>query len=183
MPLDPPDRAGMGAAGDGSERGDRFGLPFDLDLAKVFPLEERGCQAIRGVRDPHRAGLGGLLHAGGDIHRITHGRVLLALERTDAADHHGACVDADPHVEVRAGLALELLAEWPDGLQHLQACEDRSLRIVLVRLRRSKESEHRVAQEPDHCPFVASDGSDEKLERLIHQVGPILWVELFGHRG
>ena len=49
--------------------------------------------------------------------------------------------------------------------------------------RRAEERQDRVAHETGHRALVSNDRRDEMRERLVHDVGPVLGVELLGHRG
>ena len=65
---------------------DGLGLALDLDLAEVVDLERPAHEPVRAAGDEDRAGLGGGLHAGRDVHRVAQRRVLVAQVAADVAD-------------------------------------------------------------------------------------------------
>ena len=158
-------------------------LPFTSIPPRSLEIEDRRDQPLRVLRDLDRAGLRGLLHARGEVHRVAHRRVFGHVLRADVADDHGAGVDADAHREVQAVLAFDLLRERFDLVQDLQRREDRPLRIILVRDGRAEEREESVAHEPGDRPLVALDRSGQDRERAVHQLPPIFRIQPLGEGG
>ena len=181
--LDAAQLAGPGLRRQHAIRADGGALALHVDPAQVFEIEDRRNQPLRVLRDLDRAGLGRLLHARGEVHRVPHGRVFGHVLRADVADDHRAGVDADAHREVQAVLAFDLLREGFDLVQDLQRREDRPLRIVLVRGGGAEEREERVAHEPGHRPLVALDRSGQDREGAVHHLPPILRIQPLGEGG
>ena len=128
-------------------------------------------------------GAAGLLHPGGDVHRVAHRRVLLAVRRPDLPDDDRPRVDPDADVQVEAPLVREPLAERRDRGDDLEPRHHRALRVVLVRGRGAEEGEDRVAHQAGDRALVADDRLDQPLVGGVHHLGPVLGVELLGHRG
>ena len=97
---------------------------------------------MRPLADQHRARLGGLLEAGGDVDRVA-GDELIALpaERGD----HVARVDADPDRQRDAVALLEGGVELLEPLEHLERGADRAHRVVVVDGRHAEDRDDRVA--------------------------------------
>ncbi len=161
---------------------DRLRLPLHLDQAAGLDVEEVLDQPVRLGGDLHGPGFGRLLHAGGDVDRISHRRVLETQVRTHLTDHHRARVDADPDVEVQAVLGSHLLLVGRDPGDDVEAGPDRALRVVLVCDRRAEEREDRVAHQAGERSFVAVDRGDQPFEGAVHDLRPDLGIQRLRHR-
>ena len=162
---------------------DGTSFPFELHTAQRLDLEEVGDELVGVLGDLDCARLRRLLHAGGDVHGVTHRRVLLLEFRAHVAHHDRPGVDADADVQVEPSLPSHLLAERRDRGDDLEPCHHGALGVVLVSGRSAEERKDRVAHETGHRPLVPNDRLDQVRERLVHDVGPVLGVELLGHRG
>jgi hypothetical protein len=138
---------------------DRLGLALDLDPAEVLQIECVAREAARHLGHEHGAGLGGGLHARGDVDRVAERRVLVAQVGADVAHHDRPAVDTGANPEVDAVGLLELGGELGGRVEHVERGENRSLRVVLVRDRGAEEREHRVALELGDRALVAEDGA------------------------
>ena len=144
--------------------GDRHRLALDLDLAASFEIEGSADETSGVCRD---------LHAGGDIHRVSHRGVLDAQVRSDLADDDRPRVDADANVQVQVVTS--------DRLDDLEARRNGAMRVVLMGDRCAEEREDRIAHQPSHRAFVAVDRDDQELEDLVHDLGPRFGIEALRH--
>src|SRR2546423_1484648 len=161
----------------------RLGFAFNFDSTERLQLKEGGDQVMGITGNLDRAGLGGLLHAGGQVDGVAHGGVFHTEVGADLADDDQAGVDADAHLEVEATVALELLTEGPDLFDDSEAGEDGPLRVVFVGDRGAEESEDGIAHEAGEGALKSIDGGYQVLEGAIHDLGPFFRVEHLGHRG
>jgi hypothetical protein len=162
-------------------RGDRLRLALDLHDPTRLDVED-GAHETKGVGgDLHRAGLCRLLHARRDVHGVAHRRVLDTKVRAHLADDDGTRVDANANVQIQIAIGPGLLPIRTDRLDHLQPRRDGALGVVLVRDRSTEEGEDGVTHQPSHRALVAIDRSDQVLEHLVHDLGPLFGIEPFGH--
>ena len=157
---------------------DLLGLALELDLAQVLDVELAGQQPMGALGDEDRPRLGGSLHAGRHVHRVPQGRVLVAQVGAHIADQHRPRVDAGPDLEVDATSGLQLPGERRHGLDHVERGPHGSLGVVLVRHRGAEEGQHRVALELRDRALVLEDGLRHEVERLVHDLRPVLGVHV-----
>ena len=159
-------------------------LPLELQGPHRAPPEPFLHLPAGGGADEHLARVGARLQSRGDAHRVPRGAVLDPRPPTDAAHHHEAGLDTDPHPEgFDTELAGGALAVRPHGLLDLQPGPDRALRVVFVRGRCPEQGEDAVAgdvvgglAEPlDHLADVADAAAD--------QVDHVLGIEGLAERG
>jgi hypothetical protein len=139
--------------------------------------------AVRVVGDEYPPWRRRLLHAGRQVHRVAHGRVLHPQVGAHLAHHHQPGVDPHPHGEP-PDLLLPLqpdrvLAGTSDDVERRA---DGALGVILVGDRRAEEGQHGIAHQPRQRPLVAVHRLDEELEGTGHDVHDLFRVQVFGHR-
>ena len=134
--------------------------------------------ASRSTSRPEQDGarLGHLLHARGQMGRLTHGRVIHAEIAADRADDDLPRVEADPDLDGHAVRALDRVAVLPDGLLHPQRRVTRPHRVILVRERRAEERHDAVAHHLVHRALVAVHRFHHVLEHGVEERARLLGV-------
>ena len=133
------------------ERLYRLGLAVQLQRLDRIDLDRIPEQPPRQRPDQDLAVGGRLLQPGGNIDRIAGGE---RRPRPEITGHHLACVDADPHTDPNAALALQLVVQPFQRLPHLRCCLDRPQRVVLVHHRHPEHRHHRIPDELLHQPAM-----------------------------
>src|SRR4029453_15881113 len=96
-------KAGAGGAGPRQlEHLDRLGESLDRHRAERGDLDEALAEVERLGGEPDAAGCRQLLHAGGQVRSLPHGRVVHAQVAADRADHAVAGVEADADLHLEA---------------------------------------------------------------------------------
>src|SRR4029453_15473107 len=95
--------AGAGGAGSHQlEHLDRLCEPLDRHRAERGDLDEALAEVERLGSEPDAAGCRELLHAGGQVRGLPHGRVVHAQVAADGADYDVAGVEADANLHLEA---------------------------------------------------------------------------------
>src|SRR5215475_8179946 len=95
--------AGAGGAGSHQlEYLDWVSEPFDRNRTERGDLDEAHAQVERRGGEPDATGCRELLHAGGQVRGLPHGRVVHAQVAADRADHDVAGVEADADLHLEA---------------------------------------------------------------------------------
>jgi len=81
---------------------DRLGEPLDRHRAERGDLDEALAEVERLGSEPDAAGCRELLHAGGQVRGVPHGRVVHAQVAADRADHDVAGIEADADLHLKA---------------------------------------------------------------------------------
>jgi hypothetical protein len=133
------------------------------------------------LTDPQRSGRRRLLHARGDVDRLS-SDAALGVDAT--AKQHAAGMNTNAHVE--AGVAV--LAQHP--LPLLVTCVDQrepgtygTLRIVLAGFVRTENGQHAVTGELKHLAVVLADNGRKLRERSIQYRAGLLRVEMLAQAG
>jgi hypothetical protein len=137
------------------------------------------------VADPHRAGWGGLLEAGGDVDVDAADRAGLGHA---AAEQHFAGVHADADGEGVAVVvvngavcALELGADRAAEAAQRQAAAHGALGVVLGGLVGTERREQAVAGVLQHLAAMLADDGGGARQRPVHQRAGVLGVEPLRH--
>ena len=145
----------------------RLGLALQLERLDRFDLDSAAYELESGLADQDLVGLGGVLQAGGHVHRIAGGEPLLC------ARDHLAGVHADP----------SLHAQLREGRPHLHRSPAGPQRVVLVHLRHAEHRHHRVADELLHRAAVRLDDRLHPLEVAGQQRLQRLRIDGLAERG
>jgi hypothetical protein len=140
----------------------------DLHIA-LGELEGRG-----GEQDG--AGRRHLLHAGGQVRRLTDGGVVHVQVRADGADDHLAGVEADADLEGHPVRAEDPLGIPRDRLLHPQRGIAGADGVVLVGQRGAEEGHDPVAHDLVDGAFVAVDGLHHPLEHGVEELARLLGI-------
>ena len=159
---------------------DRLRLPLRLHGLGRLEGERVLRREIRRPTDEDAVYRRGRLDSRSGIQHVAGGRPLALARARAEHDKRFAGVDADPDVEVEP---LVLRVELGERPADREACSDRTLRVVLVRLRGPEQGQDRIAAELLERPAVALElgphprviGSDQGFD--------IFRVELLGARG
>ena len=117
-----------------------------------------------------------LLEAGGDVDRVTGGEPLLG----PGDDLAG--VDADPELEARPVVALEVVVQPGEPRSQVGRGPGRAERVVLVQHRNAEHGHHGVADELLDRAAVPLDHAAGQLEIARHHRPKGLRVELLAER-
>ncbi len=158
----------------------RLTLPFDGHPAERSKFKKILDQFIRVMRHLDRAGLRCLFHTGCQIDGIPQRRVLHPQVRADRADHHQPRVDPDAYVEIDMIAFLDLLTVGFDGFHDIEPGQYGAARIVFVCDWRTEERQERIAHESCDRSLIAVDRFDHVRKSPIHDLRPILGVQLLG---
>ena len=127
--------------------------------------------------------MGRLFHAGRQVDRVTHGRVFDPQVGPNLADHHQAGVDSHPHAKIQIPSPLNFGLIGLDPLDNVQSGEHGTLGVVFMGDRCAEKGEDGITHEAGHRAFIAVDGRDQVLKGPVHDVGPLLGVQLFCRGG
>src|SRR5262249_43701084 len=108
------------------------------------------------------------------------GRVVHAQIVADRPDDDLAGVEADPHREVEAMAALQLLGVAPQLVSQVKRRPARALGVILVRDRRPEQRHDAVAGVLRDGSLEAVHAVGEEVEEAVHDAVPVLGVELLG---
>ena len=161
-------------------RGHARGL--SLQLERLDGLGDHGVanEPERRLGEQHLPDGGGLLQAGGDVHRIARDE---RLPNARVPGHDLTGVDADPAREGRAVVALELFVQQTEALPHLVRGPDRAERVVLVGRRDPEDRHDGVADELLHDATVAFDRLRHRREVPAHHAAERFRVQPLPERG
>jgi hypothetical protein len=180
--LEPVDvLAGQGALGDGLPHRERLGLALGDDRLMRAVLNGPGGREVGAFPDQHLARGPSGLDPLRRVHRVADDRVLIG-----AADDPGddfPRVDPDPHAELHAAVALELMRVRGQVALHLERAPHRALGVVLVRLRSAEHSHYLVADDLVHAAAVQGDELCETLEGAIDDRLHLFGIEPLAHLG
>ena len=155
---------------------DGLGLALEVERLELHVLDGGARKAVGRLADRDRAGLGGRLKAGGNVHRVPdHGVAVAHL-----AGEYLARVDSDPEGEVDAG---DLLVDLVHGALHGDAGAHRALGVVLVSDGRAEDGHYVVADELVDGPAESCHLLAKPLEGTIHHRLESLGVHALGDRG
>ena len=144
--------------------------PPGRDLHVAFgELQGRG-----GEQD--RAGRRHLLHAGGQVGRLTDRRVVHVQIRPDGADDHLAGVEPHADLDGHPVRAEDTLRVLRDRLLHPQRRVARPHGVVLVGERRAEERHDPVAHHLVDGALVAVDGLHHPFEHRVEELARLLGV-------
>ena len=149
----------------------------------VLDREHPGYEAQRRVADHHGVGLGRAFEAGRDVRGVAEGERLALRAASHLAHHDGAGVDADPRGKTDAVLAVERVVHGTERRQDFEPRPDRTLSVVLVRLRVAEVDEQPVAQVLRDVTLVALDDRGGGFLIGAHDSAQILGVEALGEIG
>ena len=150
-----------------------------LQVRGVEPLQGEGAadvaRGVGGQQDPaHR---GGRLQPRGPVHRVAHHHRSVVAALADGAEHHLAGVDADPHPQPDAVLALHVGVEPLQVGHRPQRRADGTVRVVLVRAAGPEDGDHRVADELLHHAALGLHRRAPAAEVLAHHLAHRLGAE------
>ncbi len=158
----------------------RLGHAPQVQIDERLVLEQPTDQLVGARRDHERAGLRGVLQAGGEIRRLSDdGAFLRGALADDLAGDHEPGGDAHAHGDGEAGSGLEVRGRLHDA----EPGAHRAFRVVLVRLGIAEVGQHAVTD-------VARDEAVETLDDLraapvvgVHDLAQVFRIELLGERG
>ena len=133
-----------------------------------------------GAADQHPAGRRQRLQPGGRVDDVAHRRVVRAGER---ADQHLAGVDADAHLDRRAGGGAALGDVPGKAVLHPQRRPDRPFGIVLVGDGRAEQRHDAVTEQLVDASAEVVDVGDQPFEARFDEQLDVLRVEVLGQRG
>ena len=116
-------------------------MPFHRQLPEVQDFEIVGDQLVGSLTDQYAAWPGILLQPRRQVRGVPHRGIVHPEVVPDPPDHHNPRVDPDPHLQVRALLSLEILAEVPQRPLDSQRRVDGPTWTVLVGDRSPEEGD------------------------------------------
>ena len=159
---------------------DRPTRALDIELAEIIEAEisrdELGCV----IGDVSPAGLRERLHALGKADRVADRGVFDSQVVADCADDDLPRVDAHPHREAQPRGAAHFGRVGGELILQRQRRPARTLRMVLVGDRRTKQRHDPIAGELVHGPLETVNAVAEDREEVLHDPPPHLRVCLLG---
>ena len=179
-----PTAAGAGIRRHGEGRPGRKGysLPLGIDRSLRRVGDHAVGRDLGALADEHLAGPRGLLQMRRDVDGVPADHELAARRGLAARDHF-AGVHADPQTDLGAVVAPHALREGREALVRRERRPQRSLRIVLVRLRDPEDGQERVADEFLGRPAELLHLGVQEGEQLALQRADILRIEPLPERG
>ena len=157
--------------------------PLHRHLAQVQRLEESRDGGVGGLAHHHAARPRRLLKARGQVGGVAHRRVVHPQVIADLPDDDGPRVEADPHLQGKAALALDLPIVVSERPLDRERGVRRPARAVLVSDRGAEERHHAVARVlVDRALEPVNLGRDQ-LEASVHDAVHVLRIQLLGERG
>jgi hypothetical protein len=158
----------------------RLGLALGLDRLGRLRLHGVTDQGVRRRAQQDLTRAGGLLEAGGGIHRVPRRE---GTPGSGGAGDHRAGVDACANRELDADLGQQSIGQLGHGGVELVGSPDRSQCVVLAHLRKPEDREDRVADELLDRAAVPFDRGARHREVTAHHAAVGLGVQLLAHRG
>ena len=147
-------------------RADRAHLDVALRQAERLRGEERGARARQ------------LLHARGQVRRLSDGRVIHVQVVIDGAHHDLAGVQSDADLHVQPLSPSQPLRVGADGLLHAHGRPAGAHGVVLVRQRRPEQRHDAVAHDLVHRALVAMHRFHHPLEDRVEQPPRFLGIAI-----
>ena len=158
----------------------RFVQPLDPSFPQVSEHEVAGDELRRMLGQQGLPRLGDLLHSRGQADRVPLRRVVHPQIIADLPDDDLTGVEAHPDGEVEGVLESHLVRVAPQLLLKVERGVTRTLRMILVRERRSEQSHDSVAGILVHRALEAVHAICEDLEKALEYAVPLFGVELLG---
>jgi hypothetical protein len=161
-------------------RKDRLPHAGDPDGAQILELEVPLHQLCGVLGQADLAGLGELLHARGEAHRVPLRRVVHAEIVPDLPHDDLARVEAHAHGEAEPPLQRELAGVASQLLAEMQRRIARPLGVILVGDGRAEESHDAVSGVLVDRALEAVDAVGQDLEEAVQDPVPLFGVDLLG---
>ena len=156
----------------------RFGQALDRDRSPSRHLDVALGELQGRGREQDRARCRHLLHAGGQVRRLTHRRVVHVQIRPDGAHHHLAGVEPDADLDRHSVRAEHTLRVLRDRLLHPQRRVARPHRVILVRERRAEQRHDPVTHHLVDGALVAVHGLHHPFEHGVEDLARFLGVAI-----
>jgi hypothetical protein len=186
--LLPPHKAGEPAGGKRLEGGTgrsssrqfehlhRGRQALDRDGAEWFHLDVP-LGALQGLRrQQHRARLRHLLHAGRQMGRLAHRRVVHMQAAVNAPHHPSPRMESDTDLHRHPVRALHLVAIPRHGLLHVQRRITRPHRMIFMGDGRAKQRHNAIAHDLIARPLIAVHGLQHQRQDRVEELTGFLGV-------
>ncbi len=155
----------------------RLGNALHLQQAEITKAKEAAGQLGNIFGHVDAPGLGDLLHARGETHRLSLRGIVHPQVVTDGGDHDFAGVETHPHCEVELLSQTQLVRVAAQRAGEVQRGVTGALRVVLVGDRCPEQGHDAVAGELVDRPFEAMDALAQDGKELIEDAMPPFRVD------
>ena len=148
---------------------DGLGQSLDRHFSQSPDLNVTLGQTQRIGGHKHAAGIGELLHSGGQVRRLSDGRVLHIEIVADGAHHHLARMETDTDVHREALLPTNFLAVASHGFLHQESREAGANRMIFVGNRRTEKGHDAVSHDAGDRPLILVHCFHHAVDHRIEQ--------------
>ena len=141
-----------------------------LDITRDQPDGIGGCE--------NGTGLGHLLHAGGQVCRLPHRRVVHLEIAADGPDHHLAGVQAYPDLRLDPVQPAKAFGVPLDGLLHPERGIARPHRVIFVGQRSAEERHDPVSHDLVDGALVEVDGLHHAFEHRVDELARFFGITI-----
>ncbi len=180
--FDPPPTGWLGLGLDEFEHSKCCGLAFDGYLSQIAQVITRFDAVANRFRYQDLTRIRCALKPCRHVHRIPNGKVFNVVPRTNVAQYNFASVNPYPHLEV-VYKPRQLRPVFGHAFLDIQGRSCSSLRVILVGEWSTEKGQDTISQQLSDSALITIDGFAHPLVRTLHDLPPLLGVELIGDRG